>query len=64
MESAIPPHLRVARSRPARVPDDFVPAVPSFVEFGGSGVPARPAFVSRETDFWAHGINFGAQIQF
>ena len=31
MESAIPPHLTVARSRPARGPDDFVPAVPSFV---------------------------------
>src|SRR6185295_13097082 len=31
MESAIPPHLTVARSRPTRVPDDFVPAYPSFV---------------------------------
>src|SRR5690348_7065422 len=31
MESAIPPHLTVARSRPARMPVDFVPAVPSFV---------------------------------
>jgi aldoxime dehydratase len=31
MESAVPPHLRVARSRPTRVPDDFVPAYPSFV---------------------------------
>jgi aldoxime dehydratase len=31
MESAIPPHLTVARSRPTRVPDDYVPAYPSFV---------------------------------
>ena len=31
MESAIPPHLTVVRTRPSRVPDDFVPAYPSFV---------------------------------
>src|SRR5689334_7872030 len=31
MESAIPPHLAVTRTRPARVPDEFVPAYPSFV---------------------------------
>jgi aldoxime dehydratase len=31
MESAIPQHLAVARSRPSRVPEDFVPAYPSFV---------------------------------
>jgi aldoxime dehydratase len=31
MESAIPPHLTVSRTRPARVPDDFRPPYPSFV---------------------------------
>lgn len=31
MESAIPAHLTVARTRPRRAPDDFVPPYPSFV---------------------------------
>jgi aldoxime dehydratase len=31
MESAIPPHLQVARSRHRRVPDDYQPPYPSFV---------------------------------
>ncbi len=31
MESAIPPHLQCPRSRPRRVPDDYVPPYPSFV---------------------------------
>ena len=31
MESAIPSHLQCPRSRPRRVPDDFVPPYPSFV---------------------------------
>ncbi|WP_218610976.1 phenylacetaldoxime dehydratase family protein [Pseudonocardia sp. KRD291] len=31
MESAIPAHLAVPRTRPSRVPDDFRPAYPSFV---------------------------------
>lgn len=31
MESAIPDHLTVPRTRPARVPDDFRPPYPSFV---------------------------------
>ncbi len=31
MESAIPPHLRTARSRHRRVPDDYKPPYPSFV---------------------------------
>jgi aldoxime dehydratase len=38
MESAIPPFLRVARSRPPRVPDDFVPPYPSFVARTGESV--------------------------
>ena len=31
MDSAIPSHLRCPRSRPRRVPDDYVPPYPSFV---------------------------------
>ncbi len=31
MESAIPEHLRTARSRHRRVPDDYAPPYPSFV---------------------------------
>jgi len=31
MESAIPTHLQCPRSRPRRVPDDYVPPYPSFV---------------------------------
>jgi len=31
MESAIPPHLQVSRSRHRRVPDDYQPPYPSFV---------------------------------
>jgi aldoxime dehydratase len=31
MESAIPEHLRSARTRHRRVPDDYVPPYPSFV---------------------------------
>ena len=31
MESAIPSHLRCPRTRPRRVPDDYVPPYPSFV---------------------------------
>jgi aldoxime dehydratase len=31
MESAIPQHLRIARTRHRRVPDDFAPPYPSFV---------------------------------
>jgi aldoxime dehydratase len=31
MESAIPEHLRAARTRHRRVPDDYVPPYPSFV---------------------------------
>ena len=31
MESAIPAHLQCPRSRPRRVPDDYVPPYPSFV---------------------------------
>lgn len=31
VESAVPPHLRETRSRPLRVPDDYVPQFPSFV---------------------------------
>lgn len=40
MESAIPSHLTVARTRPRRIPDDFVPPYPSFV--------ARPATSVRQ----------------
>ena len=38
MESAIPPFLRVARTRPIRVSDDFVPPYPSFVARIGESV--------------------------
>src|ERR1700722_17826087 len=31
MESAIPPHLQVARTRHRRVPDDYQPPYPAFV---------------------------------
>ena len=31
VESAIPPHLTVERTRPRRVPDDYAPPYPSFV---------------------------------
>jgi len=31
MDSAIPSHLRCPRTRPRRVPDDYVPPYPSFV---------------------------------
>ena len=31
MESAIPEHLRTARTRHRRVPDDYAPPYPSFV---------------------------------
>ena len=31
MESAIPEHLRSARTRHRRIPDDFAPPYPSFV---------------------------------
>jgi hypothetical protein len=30
---------------------------------GGDGLPARPQFVFRDTDFWAHGINAGIEYQ-
>jgi hypothetical protein len=26
--------------------------------------PARPAFGFRETDFWAHGVNFGLEFKY
>jgi Putative beta barrel porin-7 (BBP7) len=30
---------------------------------GGDGIPSRPQFVFRDTDFWAHGINAGIEYQ-
>src|SRR6202521_467467 len=38
MESAIPEHLRTARTRPRRVPDDYAPPYPSFVARHGPSV--------------------------
>jgi hypothetical protein len=29
----------------------------------GDGLPARPQFTFRDTDFWAHGINAGLEYQ-
>ena len=38
MESAIPPHLQVARTRHRRVPDDYQPPYPAFVARHGAAV--------------------------
>jgi aldoxime dehydratase len=38
MESAIPPHLQVARTRHRRVPDDYQPPYPAFVARYGAAV--------------------------
>lgn len=38
MESAIPPHLTVARTHQRRIPDDFAPPYPSFVARPAPGV--------------------------
>ena len=38
MESAIPEHLRSARTRHRRVPDDYAPPYPSFVARHRPGV--------------------------
>lgn len=37
-------------------PNQFPPAV-------GNGVPARPEFVFRDTDYWVQGITFGGEFQ-
>ena len=38
---------------------------PELIPFEGSGdgIPARPQFTFRDTDFWAHGINAGLEYQ-
>jgi hypothetical protein len=38
--------------------------VPTGPNFGPLQGPARPAFPFRETDFWAHGVNFGFEFCF
>jgi hypothetical protein len=38
--------------------------VPTDQDFGLPGGPARPASQLNRTDFWAHGLNFGAELTF
>jgi aldoxime dehydratase len=42
MESAIPEHLKSARTRHRRVPDDYAPPYPSFVARNMSAVTLKP----------------------
>jgi hypothetical protein len=39
------------------------PELLPFTTTPGDGIPARPQFTFRDTDFWAHGLNFGAEYQ-
>jgi hypothetical protein len=38
--------------------------IPTSTTFGVPGGPARPAFLFRDTDFWAQGINLGLQVRY
>jgi aldoxime dehydratase len=57
MESAIPEHLRTARTRPRRVPDDYAPPYPSFV---ARHKPAIKQVVTAYFGIQTHGQTLGA----
>ncbi len=38
--------------------------VPTSMTFGAAGGPSRPAFSFRQTDFFAHGANFGLEFRY
>jgi putative beta barrel porin BBP7 len=38
--------------------------VPTTGNVGPPVGPIRPAFTSKDTDFWAQGVNFGLELRF
>jgi hypothetical protein len=75
-ERAFGPHLLLSAgysflylsgiARPGELIDPYVNLnlVPTSTTFGTGNNPARPAFVWRETDYWAHLFQFGLTVRF